>query len=210
MKRRRSQAEMVRSLPDRDLILNLYFTQALLGISAFATGWLLFGEWAPFIQLFRWQPVSIFLYGGGMAAFVITLDFCLMKWLPGEYYDDGGINERIFSILSVPHIFFAALVIAFVEEILFRGVLQANLGIIAASLIFAVLHVRYLRKIVLFTVTVVLSFLLGLLFWYTGNLLVTVFAHFAIDFVLGVSIRLKRKYPDTDQGEGGGENGPIE
>ncbi|HEX7065869.1 MAG TPA: CPBP family intramembrane glutamic endopeptidase [Bacillales bacterium] len=193
MRNRRSQAEMIRELPDRDLILNLYFTQFLLALAAFAVGWYLFDGWEAFFSLFQWRPISIFFYGGGLAAFVISLDFCLMYWLPEEKYDDGGINERIFSILSVPHILFVALLIAFVEEILFRGVLQANFGLIIASLIFAVLHVRYLRKIVLFVVTVVLSFMLGLLFWYTGNLFVTIFAHFMIDCVLGVMIRLKHE-----------------
>ncbi|HET7578588.1 MAG TPA: CPBP family intramembrane glutamic endopeptidase [Bacillales bacterium] len=108
-------------------------------------------------------------------------------------YDDGGINERLFSILSVPHVFFATAVIAIVEEGLFRGVLQAHFGLIIASLIFAVLHIRYLQKIVLFIVTVALSFLLGLLFWYTQNLLVCMFVHFVIDFVQGAAIRIRHK-----------------
>lgn len=188
---------MIKRLPDRDLILNLYFTQFLLALAALVIGWYLFDGWTPFFNLFQWLPISIFGYGGGLAAFVIALDFCLMNWLPEEKYDDGGINERIFSILSVPHIFLAAWLIAFVEEILFRGVLQENLGLIFASLIFAVLHVRYLRKIVLFAVTVGLSFMLGLLYWYTDNLFVTISAHFIIDFVLGVMIRLKHKKVGT-------------
>lgn len=150
MKRRRSQAEMVQNMSDRALILNLYFTQFLLALAAFVLGWLLFGSWETFLRIFQWQPDRILLYGGVLAAFVIFADFCLMRWLPEGQYDDGGINERLFSILSVPHVFFATLLIAFVEEILFRGVLQVHFGLIAASVIFALLHVRYLRKIVLF------------------------------------------------------------
>lgn len=193
MKKGRSQAETVQNMSDRDLILNLYFTQFLLALAAGVLGWFLFRNWHTFLELFRWQPIQILVFGGMLASAVILADLCLTKGLPEGQYDDGGINERLFSTLSVPHAFFATMVIAFVEEILFRGVLQVHFGLIAASIVFALLHIRYLRKMVLFAVTVGISFLLGLVFWYTQNLLVTIFAHFAIDFILGVTIRVQNR-----------------
>ncbi|HET7578589.1 MAG TPA: hypothetical protein VFK33_04835 [Bacillales bacterium] len=80
--KKRSQAEAIRNMPDRVLILNLYFTQLLLAVAAFVMGWFLFGSWESFYRLFQWRPVSIFLLGGGLAAFVILLDMILMKGLP--------------------------------------------------------------------------------------------------------------------------------
>lgn len=82
------------------------------------------------------------------------------------------------------------MLIAFSEELLFRGVIQTHFGLLMASAIFAALHVRYLSKWFLFTMVVLLSFFLGYLYDVTGNLWVTIFAHFLIDFVLAVHIRL--------------------
>ncbi|HET7657905.1 MAG TPA: CPBP family intramembrane glutamic endopeptidase [Bacillales bacterium] len=193
MKGRRSQADKVQEMPERVLILNLYVTQLILAFSALVSGWFLGVHWLSFLQLFRWQPIQIGLYGGSLAAFTLGLDWLLTQVLPEGLYDDGGINERMFSSLSIPHIFLVTVIVAFVEEILFRGILQEQFGLIAASLIFAGLHLRYLRKFVLFAVTVGLSFLLGLFFLVTHNLFVTIFAHFCIDFVLGVSIRVNNR-----------------
>lgn len=188
---RQAQADSVLSLPDHVLILNLYFTQSLMALAAMVAG-LLFGyRWDSFVLMLRPDPVQILLYGGGLAAFILLMDWLLTEALPEGLYDDGGINERIFSVLSFPHILVITIVIAVVEETLFRGVLQNRLGLIWASLIFSAVHFRYLRKAVLFSVTVGTSLLLGLSFLFTRNLLVPIFAHFCIDFVLGVSIRVK-------------------
>lgn len=191
MKGKRRQADIVRQLSDRQLILNLYVTQFLIIAAAFVLGLMWFDDWSSFFELFRWDKREIAWLGGGLAAFVILIDVMLMNMLSEEQYDDGGINERMFSILPVWHIPIVTLLIAFAEEMLFRGVLQTHVGLIAASVIFAVLHVRYLRKIVLFTVTVTVSFLLGVMFYCTGNLFVPIFAHFLIDVILGLSIRIK-------------------
>lgn len=187
---RRSQAETVQSISDGALILNLYFTQLLLALAVLVLWWLLGDHWISFLQLFHWDPISIITYGGGLAAFSLSIDWLLTKTLPERLYDDGGINKRIFSILSIPHILWITIVIAVVEETLFRGILQEHFGLIVSSLIFAGLHVRYLSKLALFLVVTGMSFLLGLSFLFTHNLLIVIFAHFCIDFVLGVSIRM--------------------
>jgi membrane protease YdiL (CAAX protease family) len=53
-------------------------------------------------------------------------------------------------------------------------------------MIFAVIHFRYLKKPVLLTFVVIISFLFGLIFEYTESLWTTIIAHFLVDFVLGV------------------------
>lgn len=121
---------------------------------------------------------------------VLALDFLMMRYLPKKWYDDGGINEKIFRTRSIPHLFLLCMLIAFSEELLFRGVIQTSFGLLMASAIFAALHVRYLSKWFLFTTVVLLSFFLGYLYDVTENLWVTIFAHFLIDFVLAVHIRL--------------------
>ncbi|HET7629228.1 MAG TPA: CPBP family intramembrane glutamic endopeptidase [Bacillales bacterium] len=208
MRRKQSQAEKIRQLSDHELIINLYVTQLLLAAVTVILAFLFFDYPGDIGEWIRWRPLAIVMYGGGFALLVLLLDWFLTVTVPDELYSDGGVNERIFSALSVPHIFVAALVIAVVEECLFRGVLQVQFGIVFASALFAVLHIRYLRKVVLFFVTVVLSFMLGWLFLVTHNLLATIFAHFVIDFVLGVTVHFHA------QKKGGGkvestENGRI-
>ncbi|UTW69753.1 CPBP family intramembrane metalloprotease [Anaerobacillus sp. HL2] len=83
--------------------------------------------------------------------------------------------------------------IAFAEELLFRGVIQTQFGIIPASILFAIIHFRYLRKPILFIITVSLSFFLGWLYLVTENLLVPIFTHFVIDFGLGCILSFRKK-----------------
>jgi uncharacterized protein len=120
----------------------------------------------------------------------LAIDFLLMRYLPEHWYDDGGINEKIFQNRSIPHIFFLCLLIAFSEELLFRGVIQTHFGLFVASIVFALLHVRYLEKWFLFVMVVLLSFFLGYIYQRTNSLWVTIFAHFLIDFILAIDIRL--------------------
>ncbi|MEH6908254.1 CPBP family intramembrane glutamic endopeptidase, partial [Neobacillus drentensis] len=131
---------------------------------------------------------------------VVLADILLMKSLPSSYYDDGGLNERIFKKRNIFHILFIALFVAFSEELLFRGIIQTKLGLILASIIFAIIHYRYLFNWFLFVNIVVLSFFIGLIFEWTGNLAVTIAMHFVIDFLLGVYIKFRRPFREDDQG----------
>ena len=79
-------------------------------------------------------------------------------------------------------------VIGFAEEFLFRGVVQTHFGIVIASFVFAVLHIRYI-KTVLFCFVCFISFVFGYVFEWTGNLFITIFAHFLVDFIMGLQLR---------------------
>lgn len=183
-----NQKELIKDLTDRELLLNLYVTQAILLSIAFVIGVWKYDSFASFAELWQWSSSDIWIIGGISGILVVALDLVLMKMLPQKWYDDGGINERIFRHRSLPHLFFLCLMIAFTEEILFRGVLQVHFGLFWASVIFALVHVRYLSKVFLLVSVVVLSFLLGVLFSWTDNLAVTITAHFLIDFLLALKI----------------------
>ncbi|RFU63157.1 CPBP family intramembrane metalloprotease [Peribacillus saganii] len=188
-----NHAELVKSLSDRELKLNLLLTQVILLTLSFILGIILFKDISSFFALFRPDDPRIAIIGGGAAITVILLDLFLMKVVPEAYQDDGGVNERIFGSLSYPMIFAVALVVAISEEILFRGIIQTHTGLIWASVIFAVVHYRYLFNWFLFLNITILSFFIGYIFELTGNLLVTIFAHFLIDFILGIIVRKKAK-----------------
>ncbi|MEH7236891.1 CPBP family intramembrane glutamic endopeptidase [Bacillus sp. JJ1562] len=186
----RRQADIIKHLPDKEIVFHLYLTQGILLVVSLVLGFFLFDNWSSFIKLWDWKDWNILLIGSAFALVVVFVDFLLMKWLPEAMYDDGGINERIFQKRSIPHIFILCLLISFSEEILFRGVIQTHFGLIIASSIFALLHVRYLYKWVLLISVVFLSFLLGYIYELYQNLWITVYAHFWIDFIFAVKLRI--------------------
>jgi uncharacterized protein len=181
---------LIKDISDKDLILSLYFTQLLLLTIAFILGIFLFDSVSAFLELFTIAP-NILIVGGTAGLLVVLVDLLLMKLLPVNYYDDGGLNERIFQNCPFYHIAVISAVIAIGEEILFRGVIQTHFGLIASSVIFALVHYRYLFNWFLFVNIIALSFLIGFIYVQTGNLLVTIFMHFLVDFLSGCIIRYK-------------------
>ncbi|MGE7759418.1 CPBP family intramembrane glutamic endopeptidase [Peribacillus sp. NPDC097895] len=187
------QAELIKQLTDKQLIYNLFLTQIILLTLAVFLGIILFKERSAFFDLFIFDDLNILLVGIPAGIIVVLIDILLMKVTPSSYQDDGGINERIFSHLSYTMIFAVALVVAISEEVLFRGVLQTHFGLLWTSIIFAAVHYRYLFNWFLFLNVLVLSFFIGLLFEWTNNIMVTITAHFLIDFILGILIRSKKQ-----------------
>jgi hypothetical protein len=69
------------------------------------------------------------------------------------------------------------------EELFFRGAMQAEWGIVPASLIFGLLHVGPGRKFLPWPFqAIVMGFAFGGLFWLTGNLAAPVLAHFTVNY----------------------------
>lgn len=185
----KKQNELINQLSDKQIVQNLYFTQLLLLCFSLILGFFLFDTIDEFVNLFRVDHGTFIIYGFGTALLVIMIDFIIFKVAPKDLIDDGGINEKIFEKRSIPHIILLTAVIAVSEEILFRGILQTHFGIWIASLIFAVLHFRYLSKWLLFLMVVSISFLLGYVYEITENLYTTILAHYLIDLVFAIQIR---------------------
>ncbi|RSK29350.1 CPBP family intramembrane metalloprotease [Bacillus sp. HMF5848] len=193
------QEEIVKQLTEKQLLFHLYMTQLLLMILALIIGFILFDSWGEFTQLWDLKDVKIITWGASFAFFVIIIDLFIMKFVPKHLYDDGGINEKMFRRLPYGHILIVTMIISVTEEILFRGVLQVHSGIWIASLIFALAHIRYLRKWLLLITVVVLSFMLGVMFEVTNNIIITIFAHFLIDLFFASKIRFD--YLQSRRGE---------
>ncbi|WP_326050915.1 CPBP family intramembrane glutamic endopeptidase [Bacillus halotolerans] len=188
---------MIQHLSDRDILKQLYMTQLLIIMVSAAAVLFFFQDASDFFRLWHIRDIRIIWYGVSLAVIVILADMAIMKWCPPHLYDDGGINKKLFSKRPIPHIIFLTLLISFAEEMLFRGVLQTHIGLWAASLVFAVLHFRYLTKWLLFIMVTTISFLLGLIYEWTGNLFVPVTAHFIIDAVFACQIRFEHVRRDT-------------
>lgn len=187
------QSELVKQLTDYELKKSLYMSQLLILSLALIASVFLFDDLTDWTKYFNLDFKEIVNLGFVSGIAIVVLDLLLMAIFPKRFYDDGGINERIFKSLSVGEIFFVCIIIALSEELLFRGVLQTTFGYIVASIIFTLVHIRYLSKPVLLISVLLVSFFIGYLFEITGNLYVTMFAHFTIDFILGMIIHFQKK-----------------
>lgn len=188
------QAELIQQMTDRQLYLQLILTQMILIGCAAILGFVLFSNWGELQEIYQLNDQRILTVGISAAMSVVLLDLVFIKLIPERYFDDGGINERIFGSLSIPHIFLIAALVAVSEEFLFRGVIQTNWGLWVTSVIFAIFHIRYLSNWFLFANILLLSFFIGFIYQWTGNLFVTIMMHFVIDLLLGLIIHFRVKH----------------
>lgn len=183
------QRRSVEDMSPKEIRLNLYITQLIIISIGCLLAYILFPGKEEFSNLWKWEPFSILFIGGGIACGIVLVDYLAMQILPESWFDDGGINDHMFRGMSVMQLLVVTFFIGFAEELLFRGVLQTHFGLILASLIFAILHIRYITKPFLFSFVCIISFIFGYVFQWTGNLLITIFAHFLVDFIMGLQLR---------------------
>ncbi len=134
---------------------------------------------------------------GWSAGLVATLPLLLGLWLFGNAGNGWArdlhefVRDKVvplFRGVSRGGIMLVALAAGIGEELLFRGVIQAGLenllgpwgGLIIASLLFGLVHAMTRSY---FIVTTIIGFYLGLLYQWTGNLLVPMLVHFLYDWV---------------------------
>lgn len=181
----------IKKLDSRILVYNLYLTQGiLLLIGLLLAYFFIIGEERSWGDFFAFPgTLSSLWYGFGIGIGIILLEVVLNALLPDDEFDDGGINEKIFRNLGYFHIFFVTFLVAFTEEVLFRGVIQEFIGLWWASIIFTVIHVRYLKKWIMVLVVFLISLAFGWIYQVTGSLWTSILSHFLVDFVLGLFIR---------------------
>ncbi|MFD0670458.1 CPBP family intramembrane glutamic endopeptidase [Cohnella sp. GCM10027633] len=180
----------VDQLSDKMLLVNLYMTQALTVIIGIIV---LLLQGRNIINLFALPRTWEFaLWGGGLAGAVMLANLAMAKFVPEEAADDGGVNERMFKGRPIWHIAVLALIISVCEELLFRGALQHMFGAYWTSILFAAIHVRYLRHWIPTGLVFLISYGLGWTMTHTGTIWTPILAHFLIDFVMGCIIRLRR------------------
>lgn len=146
------------------------------------------------IKSLHWNLYEIIVYGVIVGLFISIMNICLIHIFPKRMWDDGGINEKVFREGSRLEIILLCFIVAIMEEILFRGIIQAIFGYWIASIVFAVVHFRYLKKPLLLLSIVFLSFGIGYIFMYTSNLLVVILLHFVLNVTLALRIRHKGEW----------------
>lgn len=186
------QTNLINQLSDKQLKKALIQSQMLFLFIAIILSLFLFDSPMNWFDMFKANYSQILYYGLVPGVIIVSIDVILMLFLDEKHYDDGGINKRIFENRKISEIFTIAFIVAISEEVLFRGVIQSVFGYVFASILFALVHYRYLRKPVLLVSVLLVSFYIGYLFKITGNLLVTITAHFIVDFLLGLFIRYQK------------------
>lgn len=178
-------------LNDRLLLINLYLTQALTLVVGII--WILFQHRNPFQLLALPSDAQFAMWGLGLALSMLVVDFLLSRVVPESSMDDGGINEMLFRKRPVWHIVLIAFIVSICEELLFRGAIQHAFGPYWTSILFAVIHVRYLRHWIPTGWVFLSSYGLGYIYMESGTLWAPIICHFAIDLISGMMIRFRRK-----------------
>ncbi|MBB3109248.1 hypothetical protein FHS18_001300 [Paenibacillus phyllosphaerae] len=178
-------------IDDRMLLINLYATQAVTLIIGLI--WIFFQKGNPILLFSAPKDFSFLYWGAGLAAAVLLVDLAVSRFVPDEVNDDGGVNDRIFKNRAWWHILLLSFVVAVCEETLFRGGIQATIGPYWTSIIFAAIHVRYLKHWIPTGLVFSISYGLGWIYEYTDTLWTPIVAHFLIDAIMGFIIRFRRE-----------------
>ena len=111
---------------------------------------------------FRWIAISA-VVAVALVVFGTAFDVLMTRLTPDQSKSINDVSQQLLKNVSSP---LSAVVLALAagigEEILFRGALQPRLGIVAAALLFAVLHTQYaisLASLEIFILGVVLGLL---------------------------------------------------
>ncbi|MFC0188425.1 lysostaphin resistance A-like protein [Fictibacillus aquaticus] len=187
-------------LTPKELIINVYLTQMIFFACAVILSYIfnIPEPWLTLNAVSQWQ----FFTGVLSAAAAVSASYVLKRMLPEQSLDDGGINEKLFGSISTLHILFLSAVIAVCEEYLFRGTLQPLIGLTGSSLVFVLLHFRYIKKPFLLLFVVFLSIWLGLLYEWSGSIWLPILFHFLFDAISGMMIaRDYRRNSERKRGE---------
>ncbi|MBB6635423.1 CPBP family intramembrane glutamic endopeptidase [Cohnella thailandensis] len=178
-------------LDDRLLLINLYLTQLITFIIGFL--WVIF-QGRSVINLFRFNDSLDFLYwGAGLAALIVLFEIAVSRWVPEQAMDDGGVNEKMFKKRPIWHIVVICLIVSICEELLFRGAIQYAVGAYWTSILFAAIHVRYLKHWIPTGMVFGISYSLGWIQEHTGTIWAPIAAHFAFDLIMGLIIRFRKE-----------------
>lgn len=187
VKRKRVQ---IHELNDRLLLYNLYLTQGLtLLVGAI---WIIFQK-RNVLELFALpNSLHVLWWGLGLAAAMLLVDLLLSRIMPENAMDDGGINQLLFQNRPIWHIICIAAIVSICEELLFRGAIQYSFGPYWTSILFAVIHIRYLRHWIPTGWVFLSSYGLGYIYVQTDSLWAPIICHFVIDLISGLALRFRR------------------
>ena len=183
------------------LIVSMLLEGALLLVAAL---WMAVSQ-IPLLE--KMQP-SLSAVGFGIATGIATITFSMVCLTLGKNWpflkDLRKMSEEflapLMSKLNPFDILLLSVLSGFCEEVFFRGILQAELGLVGASLIFGVFHDPSLKQKAYVVLASLAGLALGYLYQYTDNLWSAIAAH---TFHNAVSMMILRYWikptPENDE-----------
>ena len=135
-----------------------------------------------------WRPTLALGLLVGLALGVVLGLFvaALTRWAVRRARWAGDLHREFRALLGPVtdgDIFLLAASSALAEECFFRGAMQPTVGLVVSSLVFGALHLPMSKRMFVWTLeATAMGFVLGLLFWATGQLAAPLAAHFTINY----------------------------
>lgn len=171
---------------DKRLLLKAAFlSQTVIFLTGLAVLWFFYvRRGVSWESLFKLDNVGlVFGYGTLLAVGLVIMQILLVTLVPHKKLLDDGTN-KIFYTFSYPILALLMSFGAIAEELLFRVAIQPGFGIVLTSVLFAAIHVRYLKKWILLLGTFVMSLALGWLYEVTQIIWAPIWAHFLVNFAM--------------------------
>jgi membrane protease YdiL (CAAX protease family) len=110
----------------------------------------------------------------------VGIEWILLRYVPRQYWFEP-INDQLAKNFSLFELSLIFIVGSISEEIFFRGVLQNFFGFWIATLLFVVIHTRYLKRFVLLAVSIMFGCGLGLVYLVSNKIWVAILCHFLLN-----------------------------
>jgi membrane protease YdiL (CAAX protease family) len=132
------------------------------------------------LRLFGYSAAASALLGALAAVATVSLGLLAYRLLPVLRQLAEELAPRLVDGAKVGSLVLVSVFSGVGEETFFRGAVQQEFGLVAASLVFGLVHVGPDRRYLVWTVWAVMAgFLFGVLYEITGGLLAPIFAHSA-------------------------------
>ena len=163
---------------------------ALIFEGAMVLSFFVFSYFDPSLSKLAAPTMLHFLLGVGSACLLFIFNllfvFCSYKFhIVNSIKFKEGIVEPLSRALSFRGALYVSLLAGLGEELFFRGVLLPYTGLIFSSILFSVAHflVEVKKYIFIASVYAGIGLLFGILFEYTGTLIVPIIFHVLYDFL---------------------------
>lgn len=174
------------------LTTTLIMLEGTLGVVGLVGGYWTGIDW---VSLIRFTPLP-FVVGlaAGVGLFVLHVVLLfpggqknpLYRWI---YQPFEEVLVHRLRLLSLEDIFLISLMSGLAEEIMFRGWIQNELGIVVASVLFGLVHIWGQRGLGYGIYAIGMGFILGGLYMYTGSLWAPAAAHILNNLIGLLSIK---------------------
>ncbi len=171
------------------LLLNIVLSQTILVIIAIILSFFIKGNWLFFEPFLKIEiRFDIFLISLAGILFLLFFEFLCWKFISKENFFDelNLILIEKFSLAELSIIFLSG---SIVEEMLFRGIIQPFVGILAANIVFTLIHFRYFSKKYMLLEVFVIGIVLGIIYKLTLMLYVPILCHFIVNLITAMLVK---------------------